>query len=320
TGDLSGWVRACSVFTAGTCSGALRSASDRGGWDGWIKLRGTATDGSSYGLKLNFATKEFENWAWGGGSEDNNSDKAVIGWVSFNCKNRLSCGTVPYTIATQNFPPKATPIQYLAGDYCKPAESLRGFFQWIFTDPDATDNQDSYKIEVDTDAGFVAPIALTKNGSSTVANGLMGTGALDTPLPSYGTTYYWRVTVWDNLGLGSVAAVGINFSTPAHAYPAPNFTLTPPKPGKDEVVQLCATNNNANWTFEETLNNGATWQASPVTFANSTNNSSENPAIKFTSAGSKRITLTINDGLGECSTVPKGLKVIAIPRWREVSP
>ena len=52
TGDtLTGWARACTVFVSG-CSGTLRPQSERGGWDGWIKLSGIAKDGNPYGVKL----------------------------------------------------------------------------------------------------------------------------------------------------------------------------------------------------------------------------------------------------------------------------
>ena len=63
-GQVDGWARACSVFGSG-CSGALKPNSQRGGWLGWIKLRGQATDGSVYGASLNLVTRRLEGWAWG---------------------------------------------------------------------------------------------------------------------------------------------------------------------------------------------------------------------------------------------------------------
>jgi hypothetical protein len=95
---VCGWARALSACQASLwdetnkkCTG--NGAGDRtGGWDGWIKLRGTAQDSSPYGVWLDITVtpQEFKNFAWGFN---------VSGWVSFNgClrdKNGLAAG---YTI------------------------------------------------------------------------------------------------------------------------------------------------------------------------------------------------------------------------------
>ena len=80
TGDVTGWARACAVFQGG-CDGALKPNYERGGWDGWIKMAGTASDGSSYGLKFDNVSGQFlqgtavnRYFAWG-------SD--VVGWINF---------------------------------------------------------------------------------------------------------------------------------------------------------------------------------------------------------------------------------------------
>ncbi len=67
---LGGWARACAVFVS-ACDGALRPDSERGGWDGWISLRGLA--GGGYGVAL--VGTHFEGYAWGGD---------VVGPISFN--------------------------------------------------------------------------------------------------------------------------------------------------------------------------------------------------------------------------------------------
>lgn len=70
TGAVSGWARACAVFSSG-CSGGLRS--DVGGWTGWISLAKTALDPLPYGLEVDTALLEFKTcatcYAWGGGDE-----------------------------------------------------------------------------------------------------------------------------------------------------------------------------------------------------------------------------------------------------------
>lgn len=79
---VRGWARACSVFVNG-CSGPLKLDSERGGWDGWISLRGIASDAlnTPYGVTYDSVTGQFGGYAWGGD---------VIGWINFN-----PCETVP---------------------------------------------------------------------------------------------------------------------------------------------------------------------------------------------------------------------------------
>lgn len=62
TGQISGWARVCAAFSNKSgCSGALDAHS--GGWDGWVHLSGTATDGSVYGVTS--TTGCWSGFAWG---------------------------------------------------------------------------------------------------------------------------------------------------------------------------------------------------------------------------------------------------------------
>ncbi len=62
---VTGWARACSVFTS-DCSGELKTDDELGGWDGWIRMETTIYDTS---------TNVFSGYAWGG---------LNIGWARFN--------------------------------------------------------------------------------------------------------------------------------------------------------------------------------------------------------------------------------------------
>lgn len=85
TGEVRGWIRACSVFASG-CAGALKSSAYLGGWDGWIKLSGTnhaspnfTTDNNGDGVidggvTFDQANSRFLGNAWGG---------EVVGWLNF---------------------------------------------------------------------------------------------------------------------------------------------------------------------------------------------------------------------------------------------
>ena len=92
TGEITGWVRACAAFSnKNACSGALDPKSD--GWDGWIALSGTATDGSSYGI-VQHDSCAWTGYAWGSdalgaismnGTATDNSQYNVVGVDPIKC-------------------------------------------------------------------------------------------------------------------------------------------------------------------------------------------------------------------------------------------
>src|SRR3989344_1840935 len=67
--DLPGAGQACHGIGNYNVGGWARALSYGGGWDGWIKLRGT-----TYGVSIDNGTGDFSGYAW--------SD-AVIGWIKF---------------------------------------------------------------------------------------------------------------------------------------------------------------------------------------------------------------------------------------------
>jgi len=86
SGCPSGTCQAKLDFGTKQVSGWAKALTDGGGWDGWIKLKGT-----NYGVWLDTSVtpNEFRDWAW--------SDM-VIGWISFNCKNQNVCSTSSYKV------------------------------------------------------------------------------------------------------------------------------------------------------------------------------------------------------------------------------
>lgn len=76
TKKVRGWARVCNVFQSG-CSGPLKPDSERGGWDGWIKLGPLEISGTDYGVWVDNSTSppQLKGWAWGFN---------VVGWIKFN--------------------------------------------------------------------------------------------------------------------------------------------------------------------------------------------------------------------------------------------
>jgi hypothetical protein len=109
TKKITGWARACSVFASG-CSGALKTSNELGGWDGWIRLSGTAQSGIPYGLDID-AGGDFHGYAYGA-ANSGIPEQGVIGWISFNCKEGGAdgddiCANSDYKVSRADSVPKA---------------------------------------------------------------------------------------------------------------------------------------------------------------------------------------------------------------------
>ncbi|HEY4483947.1 MAG TPA: hypothetical protein VI752_02075 [Candidatus Paceibacterota bacterium] len=76
-------------------TGWARALSYGGGWDGWIKMSGTASNGNTYGIVSN-PTGLLSGYAWG---DD------VVGWVDFS---RVTCNGCTTTVPPQSFNLTAT--------------------------------------------------------------------------------------------------------------------------------------------------------------------------------------------------------------------
>lgn len=123
TGQVTGWARACAVFAAG-CSGDLKPESERGGWDGWIKMAGQSFNerrellGSWNVVRTTIGPGvcQFEGYAWGG---------EVIGWINFRGTNygvNTSLCNVPPDVSVgetvnSDIQPETSPVEYLPIDW-----------------------------------------------------------------------------------------------------------------------------------------------------------------------------------------------------------
>ncbi|MBU2037174.1 hypothetical protein KJ866_03205, partial [Patescibacteria group bacterium] len=135
---------------------------------------------------------------------------------------------------------------------------------------------------------------------------------------AYNDTYYWRLMVWDDNNTASSWVAGSSFTTPKHAYPTVNFKAVPANPSVSEAVQL-----------SDLTTGGATivswfWNITDATHQDGTNANTQNPKVKFTSAGTKPIVLIATDVDGyQCSNLdnPSSLKslkiMLPLPNWKE---
>jgi hypothetical protein len=236
--------------------------------------------------------------------------------------------------------PLVIDLQYQAGDYC--ITPLRPIFSWKFVDTDVGHTQDYYQVQISAKVGFTE---IVSDSGKILSNSQSYTPA--TPLPDYNQAYYWRVKVWDQAGVASDYTNGLLFTTPQHHYPEPLFGLSPQAPARNQETQFCATDqgacvdqtkfkiiakcydnsnnliscskNKIEWAFEEQNSATQTWQTAVLDYLNGDNATSCNPTVKFSSIGLKKITLKVTDDLGSCFQ-EQFIKVIPLPKWKEISP
>jgi len=289
------------------------------------------TPGLIYGVELNSSTREFEDWAWGG---DDTLKEAVVGWISFNCKNQNVCATSDYKVMTSfsiNRPPTAVNLSVTPPDstYCGITDYPPVRLNWEFSDPG--DSQSAYQIQVATSSNFSSLVLDTE------IPGLAGqskTFVIQPPYPtlSWNRTYYWRLKVWDSQGTPSTDWIVYqdntpppeSFTTASHSYPSPNFTPSPQNPTVNEVVTFidnstcyltgggqdyCTTSaaTQYQWDFQNVGITDSTYKGNATTTYSTTN--------PYT------VKLTITDELGQTCDTTRGVNVsLPLPEWKEISP
>lgn len=313
----------------GKVSGRARALApvgdpNAGGWDGWIKLRGTVqSDGSPYGVYLdssNYSSdgySEFRDWAWGG---DDTDEEAVIGWVSFN---RLNTGAVQdYKVMTDikvNVPPSVTLKPERIGDYCfKDKPPIR--LEWTFTD-DPGDFQSAYRVQIDG--------VDTKKLSSSSEHYF--------PDLSFNTSYSWKVKVWDNQDAESEWS-DWNFFATDPRWPEPDFAESwcPEEPDIGEEIQFCSVfeegiceqgfcSDMTSSADDKTRCRGAPcvkWEWDfDIAKGAKVDSKEKNPTHSYLVPGDHRARLTVTDALGhDCPTMEFVPANIPLPVWKEIPP
>jgi len=307
TNEFKGWARALAYG---------------GGWDGWIKMAGIATDGSSYGVVRNIC--DIEGWAWG-------SD--VVGWIDFYDVTTTFCANqAPYV------KPGSQVVEYQT--YCEIALGTGQVgFRWKYRDDDG-DNESRFDFRVNNvnNVNDLNPeVDRTVNGLSN-PDGTVNTQAVlvVTPFPgpgsdkiAYNTPYYWWVRVWDSKGANSGWVAGPGFTTYAHALPWPDFTHSPSVPSVDEVVYFtdnstCYDAANDSYRCQEInpitgTNNTYLWDfgdgATSSDIGDTTHIYSE-PSEGYT------VELSVTDDLGTCTGTGDTpmITTLPLPEWKEIPP
>jgi len=304
-----------------TLSGWARAIRYGDGWDGWISLRGTALDESTYGVSLNPATRHFEGWAYGG---------EVLGWISFNSLNEVSNPPEYYVYTTMELGLDASGLAS-EWNYC--IDTLHPTLSW-----ETEETSYGYAVEIYSDVDLNNLVYQYEAGDSEATshhpdydagnchvddNGYQNTGVCD--LEYSDQDYWWRVKVKDSEGQWGSWSAAVEFTVENdHHWPEPGFSFLPDPSHIEEET---------NFTDESTAYGGSSlsnwlWILSGTegidyNYVNDTTDESQNPDIIFVNADEYSASLDVWDssGYGPCRlTQSVSVDEASDLEWREVSP
>ncbi|HXF43987.1 MAG TPA: hypothetical protein VNK70_00765 [Candidatus Paceibacterota bacterium] len=273
--DLAGCPSGPCVATMDLPTGAVSGWAKFLGIDQWVHLRGTAGDGTPYGVSFNPTTGEFSGQAWG-------SD--LVGWINFSSQPGAA---VSYAVKAEalNQPPVVSNVSISepTDNWCLPNPSY--FVNWTYSDPDIPPaSQIQAVIEFFKSNGTVSMSANPTQAGGTysfadplgyIANGSYnGTGFLEA-----NTSYKARVKAYDGVNWSDWAESTSTITTPPHYYPlVQSITWTPTPAKRAQTITFtanvtdrsagAASNMSYAWTFENASPAASTAVSPEVIFSN----------------------------------------------------
>ena len=220
-----------------------------------------------------------------------------------------NCGTTRTVSGTKNCPPSASTNLQQSSNYC--SAELVHILSWKFNDTSG-DIQSKYRVQVDNNSNF---------SSLEVDSGEISSASASYTAPklsSFNTLYYWRVMTWDSASQASPWSATANFTTYKHAWPLVKFSWNPSSPLK---------NQSTDFTDATTVYGGATkqsflWAFQDATFSSGYSSAIPNTRVKFTSKGSKNVTLQVTDSDTYNCAATKAVTVTSswLFNWKEIAP
>ncbi|HTW96095.1 MAG TPA: DUF2341 domain-containing protein [Candidatus Methylomirabilis sp.] len=164
----------------------------------------------TFGLKIdqNSASGTFLGWGWNGNADPTSG----LGWISFNCNNTGTCGTVDYSVyLAASHRPTSTPMSapnWSYADACPASGAAHGIaraakLKWQFGDSDSGSYQSAYRVIVNASNSTTSPLLDTGKVTKAMGGDVQQKIIDSTVLANYDTPYYWWVKIWDNFGYAS---------------------------------------------------------------------------------------------------------------------
>lgn len=313
------------------------------GNDGWIKF--TNTTGSAYDTKI--VSGEMSGWAYNEGSSG-----AGIGWISFNCIDTAGlCAISNYKVsASLNNPPTISdmtaPNWGTNDQICAKSTVLTADLKWKYND-DSLLSGTAYQVDVTGSDG-----STFSTGKCLKSNGVTGNCTINFtanpnqfcpdndayctftlnktifPQMTYGITYNWIVTVWDDQGQSNtVIANGPSFTTYISEFPKP--VITYPLPANYNVDQEVPFDGSGSKYYIGNTENicdvaHCTWEwnspQSNFDFVAPDTANTISPILKFTTSEPGVVELTITDnatGYNCLGSTPSFNIKQKLPNWIE---
>ncbi|MEK7151306.1 MAG: PKD domain-containing protein [Patescibacteria group bacterium] len=202
-------------------------------------------------------------------------------------------------------PPSVSNLTFTEPNYCTAGPSA--FVNWTYSSLQGKP-QSAYQVQVDDQASFQNP---ELDSGKVLSN---GTSYFATPL-QFNVTYRVRVRVWDSSDVASPWVVSQSWKTPAHAYPAVDFTWSPLlNPSAKQSIQF--TDLSVFYDGTGVGQRGWSWL-----FGDAGTSNVQNPSHTYNNFGSYNITETVTDKDGFSCSLSKPINIERpIPAWKEVSP
>jgi len=243
--------------------------------------------------------------------------------------NRSEDGTATYQVL--NNPPSVRNFSADATGQCF-VTYPPVYLSWEFSDLDLAsgDYQSAYQVEIFSDPGYTNLVNRSCDGSPP-AN---PNARCETRSPSYSpstglsfdATYYWRVRVWDSEGALSDCGQPEGWCYPEEPsfrtekeWPWPDFSVTP-------LTHRVHLKERVEFTDESTCYDGPC-NLSPTAYYlwefgdGGTSPEKVKTSHVYSATGNYDVTLTITDGVGECTSSPITITVtLPLPGWKEIAP
>lgn len=255
------------------------------------------------------------------GSEANWSCAGINGGSS---SSKCSAIRAPLVLTAKN--------REMTSNYCYLPGSGLLSFSWIYYDSDNNPETRSH-LQIDDSPIFDSPeINVDYIGDSPTNSHSLVVSANPTegqlPFNESNKTYYWRVKVYNNLGLNSGWIDGEPFKTEPHPWPNTEFSFSPSAPRVNQKVSftdksLCYTDAQGTPYYCKNTNplsnelNTYAWAFGDSTTSNTIGDTSHT----YNSSKTYPVSLKICDEIGCCSdTGDVKTSGVTAPEWREVSP
>jgi len=270
-----------------------------------------------------------------------------IGWTGLGCSGVGTCIVTmdadkafiaTFDTALIDNSPTADNLAITSQDNCIDSPNTLYIFGWNYNDVDGN-NENQFQFQISDDPTFLTTAVDRLESGLNNPPGTYNSQAVNVQLTGsdslrYGTTYYWRVKVWEtdpslpgNPGLDSGWIEGSSFTTPPYPWPKASFTFTQ---GTPTIYDVVFTNTSVCYNDGGSPVDCGSYLWNFGDAASSQNTSTlQNPSHTYSGLGDFTVTLIANDAVPDFTcqissdiSIADNVQnfVRSLPIWKEISP